>query len=86
MKRFHVNLSVKDLQQSISFYNTLFGEEPTVVKTDYAKWMLDEKRLLITDTTFRDAPQSLLATRMRSYDLLAAAPWYAHNMADLFGR
>lgn len=49
----------------------------------FAKWMLDEKRLLITDTTFRDAPQSLLATRMRSYDLLAAVPWYAHNMAGL---
>lgn len=45
MKRFHVNLSVKDLQQSISFYNTLFGEEPTVVKTDYAKWMLDDPRV-----------------------------------------
>ena len=45
MKRFHVNLSVKDLEQSISFYNTLFGEEPTVVKTDYAKWMLDDPRV-----------------------------------------
>jgi pyruvate carboxylase len=49
----------------------------------FAKWMLEEKRLLITDTTFRDASQSLLATRMRGYDLLAAAPWYAHNMAGL---
>ena len=45
MKRFHVTLSVKDLEQSISFYNTLFGEEPTVVKPDYAKWMLDDPRV-----------------------------------------
>ena len=37
MKRFHVNVTVRDLGQSISFYNTLFGEEPAVLKKDYAK-------------------------------------------------
>lgn len=46
--------------------------------------MLEQKRVLITDTTFRDAHQSLLATRMRSYDLLAAAPAYAHLLPGLF--
>ena len=45
MKRFHVSVSVKDLEQSISFYNTLFGEEPKVVKSDYAKWMLEDPRV-----------------------------------------
>ena len=42
MKRFHVSVSVADLVQSINFYQTLFGSEPTVRKDDYAKWMLEE--------------------------------------------
>ena len=45
MKRFHVNVTVKDLARSISFYNTLFGEEAAVVKSDYAKWMLEDPRV-----------------------------------------
>ena len=45
MKRFHVNVSVADLDKSIDFYRTLFGEEPTLVKDDYAKWMLDDPRI-----------------------------------------
>ena len=45
MKRFHVNLSVADLDRSIGFYSTLFGQEPTVLKHDYAKWMLDDPRM-----------------------------------------
>lgn len=45
MKRFHVNLHVADLPKSIGFYNTLFGEEPTVHKSDYAKWMLEDPRI-----------------------------------------
>jgi lactoylglutathione lyase len=45
MKRFHVHVAVPDLQQSIRFYSTLFGAEPTVVKDDYAKWMLDDPRV-----------------------------------------
>ncbi len=49
-----------------------------------ADWMLAEKKLLITDTTMRDAHQSLLATRMRSHDMLKVAPAYAHNMPQLF--
>ncbi len=49
----------------------------------FAKWMLAQKQVLITDTTMRDAHQSLLATRMRSYDIVAAAPAYAHNFPNL---
>ena len=49
-----------------------------------AKWVLAQKRLLVTDTTFRDAHQSLLATRMRSYDMLAVADFYARQASGLF--
>lgn len=49
----------------------------------FARWMLDEERLLITDTTMRDAHQSLLATRMRSHDMLAIAPHYARELPEL---
>ena len=50
----------------------------------FAEWTLRQKRLLITDTTFRDAHQSLLATRARSYDMLAIAPAVARRAPQLF--
>ncbi|MFN3613659.1 MAG: pyruvate carboxylase, partial [Rubrimonas sp.] len=49
-----------------------------------ADWMLAEKRLLITDTTMRDGHQSLLATRMRSFDMVNVADAYARNLSPLF--
>ena len=45
MKRLHVHVGVVDLDQSIKFYASLFAAEPTVRKTDYAKWMLDDPRV-----------------------------------------
>ncbi len=42
MKRMHLHVSVEDLSKSITFYNTLFGTSPTVEKSDYAKWMLND--------------------------------------------
>jgi hypothetical protein len=45
MKRLHVHVSVNDLAQSIRFYSTLFSSGPTVLKDDYAKWMLDDPRV-----------------------------------------
>ena len=45
MKRLHVHLSVDNLDQSIRFYSTLFASAPTVVKPDYAKWMLEDPRV-----------------------------------------
>ncbi|HEY2051402.1 MAG TPA: ArsI/CadI family heavy metal resistance metalloenzyme [Caulobacteraceae bacterium] len=45
MKRMHVHVAVDDLATSIRFYTTLFGAQPTVVKDDYAKWMLDDPRV-----------------------------------------
>lgn len=50
----------------------------------FSQWMLDQKRLLITDTTMRDAHQSLFATRMRTADMLAIAPYYAQMAPSLF--
>lgn len=50
----------------------------------FASWILEQKRLLVTDTTFRDAHQSLLATRMRTYDMLRIAPVYAARHSRLF--
>jgi len=50
----------------------------------FARWMLDEKRVLVTDTTMRDAHQSLLATRMRSVDMVAVAEAYRDALPELF--
>ena len=45
MKRMHVHVAVEDLSRSIGFYSALFDAKPTVVKTDYAKWILDDPRV-----------------------------------------
>ena len=45
MKRMHVHVAVESLAQSIDFYSALFDAPPTVVKADYAKWMLDDPRV-----------------------------------------
>src|SRR6202167_4792020 len=50
----------------------------------FAQWMRAEERVLLTDTTMRDAHQSLLATRMRTIDMLAIAPAYAAMLPQLF--
>ncbi len=50
----------------------------------FAEWTRKQKRLLVTDTTFRDAHQSLMATRVRTYDMAAIAPAVAHRTPNLF--
>ena len=45
MKRLHVHVSVEELDRSIGFYSSLFGASPSVVKPDYAKWMLEDPRV-----------------------------------------
>jgi pyruvate carboxylase len=50
----------------------------------FAGWILNEKRLLVTDTTMRDAHQSLIATRMRTHDMLRVAEAVAHRTPGLF--
>ena len=49
-----------------------------------ADWLAQQPRVLMTDTSMRDAHQSLLATRMRSIDMIRVAPSYAHNLPQLF--
>jgi catechol 2,3-dioxygenase-like lactoylglutathione lyase family enzyme len=45
MKRMHLHVGVKNIDQSVSFYSTLFAAEPTVLKADYAKWMLEDPHI-----------------------------------------
>lgn len=45
MKRFHTHIAVDDLAANIDFYSKLFGQEPSLIKDDYAKWMLDDPRV-----------------------------------------
>ncbi|WP_343714127.1 ArsI/CadI family heavy metal resistance metalloenzyme [Inquilinus sp.] len=53
MKRLHLHVSVPDLAGSIAFYETLFGVSATVVRDDYAKWMLDDPRVNFAISTHR---------------------------------
>lgn len=45
MKRLHLHVAVANLDRSVGFYSTLFGREPSVIKPDYAKWMLDDPKV-----------------------------------------
>jgi hypothetical protein len=45
MKRFHLHVSVENIDESVRFYSTLFAKEPTVRQSDYAKWMLEDPRI-----------------------------------------
>jgi hypothetical protein len=55
MRRFHVHVHVADLD-SIRFYSILFGEQPAVVKADYAKWMLEDPRMNFAITSGASKP------------------------------
>jgi hypothetical protein len=82
MKRLHVHVAVEDLGQSTRFYSTLFAAEPTVVKDDYVKWMLEDPRVnfAISARPGRDAGISHLGIQAEDeaelaevYDRLARA-------------
>ena len=45
MKRLHIHVSVESIEASVKFYTTMFGAEPVKVKSDYAKWLLDDPRV-----------------------------------------
>lgn len=45
MKRFHIHIAINDLEENIRFYTALFQTEPSVLETDYAKWMLDDPHI-----------------------------------------
>jgi catechol 2,3-dioxygenase-like lactoylglutathione lyase family enzyme len=56
VKRLHVHLTVRDFDQSIDFYAGLFGAQPTVIKPDYAKWMLDDPSVNFAISTRAKTP------------------------------
>lgn len=59
MKRMHIGLKVADLEEAIAFYSRLFASEPTLRRSDYAKWMLDDPRVNFSlDTHGNDVPGS----------------------------
>ncbi|NWH07881.1 MAG: glyoxalase/bleomycin resistance/dioxygenase family protein [Alphaproteobacteria bacterium] len=55
MKRLHLHIAVADLDQSVAFYSILFGAGPSVLKSDYAKWMLDDPRVNLAISTWSEA-------------------------------
>lgn len=59
MMRLHVHVGISDLDRSIGFYSTMFGSQPTVVKDDYAKWMLDDPRVNFANTSGQHAAQGV---------------------------
>ena len=73
MKRLHVHVGVTDIDQSIGFYSTLFGAEPSVVKSDYAKWMLDDPRVNFAISAGNHAAKGIehLGIQVESQDELA---------------
>jgi catechol 2,3-dioxygenase-like lactoylglutathione lyase family enzyme len=82
MKRLHVHVSVDDLAQSIRFYSTLFAAEPTVLKGDYAKWMLDDPRVnFAISTGSGHAGISHLGIQAEDETELAAGQRAAHSSA-----
>ena len=54
MKRIHIGIKVDDIESSIGFYSRLFGAGPTLRRTDYAKWMLDDPRVNFSIDTHGD--------------------------------
>ena len=73
MKRLHVHVGVEDLDRSVSFYSTLFGAAPSVVKDDYAKWMLDDPRVNFAISAGNDAAKGIehLGIQVENNDELA---------------
>ena len=73
MKRLHVHVGVNDLDQSIQFYSTLFAAEPTIIKDDYAKWMLDDPRVNFAISSGQHAAKGIehLGIQAESTDELA---------------
>lgn len=76
MKRFHVHVSVAELNQYIQFYSTLFGAQPSKQKAVYAKWMLEDPKVNFAISTFGDITtygHSAEETHIES-NAIAAAP------------
>ncbi|ACG77443.1 lactoylglutathione lyase, glyoxalase family protein [Phenylobacterium zucineum HLK1] len=80
MKRLHLHVNVPDLDKSIAFYATLFGAQPSVVKDDYAKWMLDDPRVNFAIST------RAASTGAAGLDHVGVQVDSAAELAELAGR
>jgi predicted enzyme related to lactoylglutathione lyase len=78
MKRLHMHVSVTDLEASIRFYRSLFGTEPAVTQSDYAKWMLEEPRIHFAISTNRQ-PVGIIA--WETFHTLGNIPIYGEDTA-----
>jgi catechol 2,3-dioxygenase-like lactoylglutathione lyase family enzyme len=76
MKRFHVHLGVENLDASIRFYTSLFAAEPTVIKPDYAKWMLDDPRVNFAISANGHAAQGIEHLGIQAEDSVELAEVY----------
>ena len=78
MKRLHVHVGVENLAHSMNFYSTLFGSEPTVVKEDYAKWMLEDPRVNFAISAGNHARKGIehLGIQVES----------THELSEVYGR
>ena len=71
MKRLHVHVAVDDIAKSIPFYSALFAAQPSVTKTDYAKWMLEDPRVnFAISSRGREAGLDHLGIQVESKDEL----------------
>src|ERR1700754_321286 len=77
MKRLHVHVAVQDISQLIGFYSALFAAQPTVVKSDYAKWMLDDPRVNFAISTRGREP---------GLDHLGIQVESAEELGEVYGR
>ena len=78
MKRLHVHVGVSDLDRSIKFYSTMFGNQPTVVKDDYAKWMLDDPRVNFAISAGQHANSGIQHLGVQAENL--------EELGDVYGR
>ncbi len=78
MKRLHVHVGVDDLDRSVGFYSTLFGADPTVLKADYAKWMLDDPRVNFAISTGQHAAKGIEHLGIQAEDV--------GELAEVFSR
>ena len=81
MNRLHVHLHVRDIAQSVRFYSTMFGAEPTKSEPDYAKWMLDNPSVNFAISTGDETGLSHLGIQVEDDAALAVATERAKDAA-----
>ena len=87
MKRAHICLIVKNIDANVTFYTSLFGEPPTVLKPDYAKWRLEDPKLNFSIDAHGDEPGlDHLGIELESAEMVTAAlEDYRQGGINVFG-